>query len=239
MRVDSRAESRGHAGRAMPVVGMVGGGQLARMTAQAAIGLGIEFRVLARHAGGQRGPGLRQDADRRLPVRAGRAGVRRGLRCGDVRPRARAGGAPGRARAAHGGAAGRPGAAVRPGQGARCGPGSATCLRSRSSAVRCPRYRPRVASPRTEVGESAPEPRRRLAGRAQGHLGRLRRPGCVDLRRRAGRRRGARARHRAARRGVRRRSTGSSRCWWPGRPRARERRTRSCRPCSRTGSAAR
>ena len=30
-----------------PVVGMVGGGQLARMTAQAAIGLGIEFRVLA------------------------------------------------------------------------------------------------------------------------------------------------------------------------------------------------
>ena len=30
-----------------PVVGMVGAGQLARMTAQAAIGLGIEFRVLA------------------------------------------------------------------------------------------------------------------------------------------------------------------------------------------------
>ncbi len=31
----------------MPVVGMVGGGQLARMTAQAAIGLGVQFRVLA------------------------------------------------------------------------------------------------------------------------------------------------------------------------------------------------
>jgi 5-(carboxyamino)imidazole ribonucleotide synthase len=31
----------------MPVVGMVGGGQLARMTAQAAIGLGVTFRVLA------------------------------------------------------------------------------------------------------------------------------------------------------------------------------------------------
>ena len=30
-----------------PVVGMVGGGQLARMTAQAAIGLGVGFRVLA------------------------------------------------------------------------------------------------------------------------------------------------------------------------------------------------
>lgn len=34
-----------------PVVGMVGAGQLARMTAQAAIGLGIEFRVLAGTAG--------------------------------------------------------------------------------------------------------------------------------------------------------------------------------------------
>ena len=31
----------------MPVVGMVGGGQLAQMTAQAAIGLGVTFRVLA------------------------------------------------------------------------------------------------------------------------------------------------------------------------------------------------
>ena len=40
----------GERGRA-PVVGMVGGGQLARMTAQAAIGLGIEFRVLADSAG--------------------------------------------------------------------------------------------------------------------------------------------------------------------------------------------
>jgi 5-(carboxyamino)imidazole ribonucleotide synthase len=31
----------------MPIVGMIGGGQLARMTAQAAIGLGASFRVLA------------------------------------------------------------------------------------------------------------------------------------------------------------------------------------------------
>ena len=31
----------------MPVVGMVGGGQLARMTAAAAIGLGTTFRVLS------------------------------------------------------------------------------------------------------------------------------------------------------------------------------------------------
>ena len=35
---------------AAPVVGMVGGGQLARMTAQAAIGLGVGFRVLAASA---------------------------------------------------------------------------------------------------------------------------------------------------------------------------------------------
>jgi 5-(carboxyamino)imidazole ribonucleotide synthase len=36
--------------RGVPVVGMVGGGQLARMTCQAAIGLGIGFRVLAADA---------------------------------------------------------------------------------------------------------------------------------------------------------------------------------------------
>jgi 5-(carboxyamino)imidazole ribonucleotide synthase len=36
---------------AAPVVGMVGGGQLARMTCQAAVGLGIGFRVLAADAG--------------------------------------------------------------------------------------------------------------------------------------------------------------------------------------------
>jgi len=34
----------------MPVVGMVGGGQLARMTAAAAVGLGATFRVLAESA---------------------------------------------------------------------------------------------------------------------------------------------------------------------------------------------
>src|SRR6201994_2324252 len=34
-------------GTGMPVVGMVGGGQLARMTAAAAVGLGATFRVLS------------------------------------------------------------------------------------------------------------------------------------------------------------------------------------------------
>ncbi len=41
-----RTSSAGGGGRP-PVVGMVGAGQLARMTAAAAIGLGIRFRVLA------------------------------------------------------------------------------------------------------------------------------------------------------------------------------------------------
>ena len=36
-----------HAGSGAPLVGMVGAGQLARMTCQAAITLGIRFRVLA------------------------------------------------------------------------------------------------------------------------------------------------------------------------------------------------
>jgi len=43
--------ARGPDGRGEPVVGMVGAGQLARMTCQAAIGLGIGFRVLAADAG--------------------------------------------------------------------------------------------------------------------------------------------------------------------------------------------
>jgi 5-(carboxyamino)imidazole ribonucleotide synthase len=45
--VAARAPGRG----GEPVVGMVGAGQLARMTCQAAIGLGIGFRVLAANAG--------------------------------------------------------------------------------------------------------------------------------------------------------------------------------------------
>ena len=45
MSVDRAAKQAGP--NRPPVVGMVGAGQLARMTAQAAIGLGVEFRVLA------------------------------------------------------------------------------------------------------------------------------------------------------------------------------------------------
>jgi len=45
--VTDSAEPRGAVRPDVPVVGMVGAGQLARMTAQAAIGLGVGFRVLA------------------------------------------------------------------------------------------------------------------------------------------------------------------------------------------------
>ena len=47
-RAAAAAAASGHA--PVPVVGMVGAGQLARMTCQAAIGLGIGFRVLAADA---------------------------------------------------------------------------------------------------------------------------------------------------------------------------------------------
>jgi 5-(carboxyamino)imidazole ribonucleotide synthase len=49
--VTDSAEARGTVQPDVPVVGMVGAGQLARMTAQAAIGLGVGFRVLAGSAG--------------------------------------------------------------------------------------------------------------------------------------------------------------------------------------------
>src|SRR5207249_4144711 len=41
------SETTAAARRTIPVVGMIGAGQLARMTSQAATGLGIGFRVLA------------------------------------------------------------------------------------------------------------------------------------------------------------------------------------------------
>ena len=41
--------SRANSPDALPVLGMVGGGQLARMTHQSVIGLGLQFRILANH----------------------------------------------------------------------------------------------------------------------------------------------------------------------------------------------
>ena len=77
-------------GTGLPVVGMVGGGQLARMTHQAAIALGQSLRVLAASPGRRRRAGRRRRRDRRAhrPGRAAR--LRQGLRRGHLRPRARA-----------------------------------------------------------------------------------------------------------------------------------------------------
>ena len=78
----------------LPVVGMVGAGQLARMTHQAAIALGQSLRVLA---AGPDDPAALVTAGR-LPRGADRprgvAGVRARLRGRHPRPRARAAGAP-------------------------------------------------------------------------------------------------------------------------------------------------
>ena len=69
---------------------MVGGGQLARMTHQAAIALGQSLRVLAADADRSRRPGQSGRGDR-LAHRPRRAAPgRRGCRRADLRPRARA-----------------------------------------------------------------------------------------------------------------------------------------------------
>ncbi len=80
-------------GTGLPVVGMVGGGQLARMTHQAAIALGQSLRVLA--ASPDDGAAL-VAADVTIGEHTDLAALRQlrqGLRRGHLRPRARAGGA--------------------------------------------------------------------------------------------------------------------------------------------------
>ena len=61
---------------APPVVGMVGGGQLARMTSQAATGLGVGFRVLAGDATESAAQVVAGDPAGRLPVAGGPARLR-------------------------------------------------------------------------------------------------------------------------------------------------------------------
>ena len=56
---------------------MVGGGQLARMTAAAAVGLGVTFRVLAESPSGERGARHARRDDRVASLPAGCVGVRR------------------------------------------------------------------------------------------------------------------------------------------------------------------
>ena len=82
---DPRRERR----RRGPTVGVVGGGQLARMMQQAAIGLCVPIRLLAGAADDVRGPGRQRDGARGLSGPVDAAGVRAGLRRAHLRPRAR------------------------------------------------------------------------------------------------------------------------------------------------------
>ena len=119
----------------LPVVGMVGAGQLARMTHQAAIALGQSLRVLADAADDSAAQVARRRAGRRLPLPGRPAALRGRLRRRHLRPRAR----PERA---HRGAGRRRGRRL-PGPGRlalRAGQGPSMRAGWPSSACRCPRW---------------------------------------------------------------------------------------------------
>ena len=170
----------------LPVVGMVGGGQLSRMTHQAAIALGLSLRVLAdatHDSAALVAQGVQLGVAR---VAGGPAGVRARLRGGHLRPRARA------ERPARG-ARGR-GRHDRPGQrrpAARAGQ-----ARHARAAVRARRPRAAVLPGGERRRRRGVRAARRLAAGAQGGDRRLRRQGRLG---RGGRRRGGRgARERCA-----------------------------------------
>ncbi len=191
----------------VPVVGMVGAGQLARMTCPAAAALGIGFRVLAAAAGDSA------------------ALVCAGAQTGDYRSAADllafAGGCdvltfdhehvPAAVLAALEQV--RRGAAARPGR-ARLRPGQARHARA---ADRIGGSLPGVRPGGQRAAGGGLRRRARLAGGAQGGQRRLRRQGRLGLRVPGRGRRGAVPRHRPARRGARRLRAGARR---PGRPRA-------------------
>ena len=163
----------------MPVVGMVGGGQLARMTAQAAIGLGIEFRVLADTPADS--AALVCARTQIGDYRSGSEVLAFGAGCDVVTFDHEH--VPGEHLAALERLT-----AVRPGGPALRFAQDKAAMRARLSdmpvlkeiGVRCPRYRPvsavaEVAAFATEGGTGAAPERSGggVAGRAQGHLGRL------------------------------------------------------------------
>ena len=82
-----------HVAPGFPVVGVVGGGQLARMMQQPAIALGIGLRVLATSIEDSAAQAVRDVALGRHDDLDDAARVRRRLRRRHVRPRARAAGA--------------------------------------------------------------------------------------------------------------------------------------------------
>ena len=213
---------------AAPVVGMVGAGQLARMTAAAAVGLGIRFRVLAAAPDESAAQvcadtvlGDYRSTDDLLAFAAG---------CDVVtfdhehvpQPQLDGAGA-GRAR----GPAGRRSPALHPGQA-----GHARAADRARRAV--PAVRAGVSRSPTSTAFADADG---LAGRAQGGLRRLRRPRRLGLR--EPRRGGGRARRTDWRCSPRStsRSSASWRSWSPARRAATAPPTRSCRPCSGTASA--
>ena len=107
---------------ASPTVAVIGGGQLARMMAQAAVGLGVPLHLLAEGpdvSAAQVVPGAVVGDYRDLETLRE---VGRGLRRGDVRPRARAHRAPARPGRRGARLPARPGGArARPGQGRHAG----------------------------------------------------------------------------------------------------------------------
>ena len=217
----------------LPVVAMVGGGQLARMTHQAAIALGQSLRVLAT---GPADSAALVAADVRLgdhrDLDALRA-ARRRRHGAHLRPRARAHRAPARAR-------GR-----RPPRGARsrtrwCTPRTSWSCAGRSPTAGEPQPAwARGGAPSHDVDRLR---RRRTAGRSSS------RPRAAATTGKgvfvvARPRRGAptlleRARH-AAGRAAGRHACASSPRRWPARRSARSPSGRSSRPCSATGSAPR
>ena len=160
---------------APPVVGMVGAGQLARMTSQAAIGLGVGFRVLADAA----------DESAAQVVRGYRSGTTaRWLTCAPSRPaatwsRSTTSTCPASTSPRWSATAWRSGRAP-----PRCASPRTSCMRERLTelGVACPRYAP--VRTLAEVEAFAERP---LAGGAQGRQRRLRRQGRVGLRVDAGR----------------------------------------------------
>ena len=208
------------------VVGMVGGGQLARMTAQAAIALGVRLRVLAALAGRIRSAGGRRRDDRR-PRRAGRAARLRGrVRRADLRPRARPDRAPARR--------------WRP-RASPCGRGRRPCVHAQDKvAMRGAADRDRRPCPAWRLVERR-RPTRRVR-RPNGWPVVLKTPRggydgagvCVVESRGGGGRLGwPRGPVLADGRGVGR-SAGSWRCWWRAARTGRPRSIRSWRPSSAT-----
>ncbi len=219
-----------------PRVGVVGGGQLARMLAPAAIALGVHLRVLAESAGRRSAAQVVPDApvgaaDDLAALRsfAGR------LRRRHLRPRARAAagaGRPGRGRRRRAARAGGP--ALRPGQGRDAGPAD----RGRDPVPARGRWcasagRPRRRSPSGSAGRwCSRRPTGGYDGKGvlvvDGPGGRAAwlEPGRPPPGRRCWPRSGST-------------SSASWPCWWPAARWARPRSGRSSRRCRPTGSAPR